>query len=166
MLIPNLIQSNKLQLSLPFHNNDARYNDTSVQKENKKNSRRNTRCKKKRTKWNLDYIKLDKMANIRMSGGYRLHGLLYLSLLYFSFPAMQRYQRGSVRCWLTRINTLGKQVFWKCNRWRMMGTKRLAKWNLCLSLSFSSKLIGKKRKRKGNLWIIIPSQLFSATKYI
>lgn len=49
MLIPNLIQSNKLQLSLPFHNNDARYNDTSVQKENKKNSRRNTRCKKKRS---------------------------------------------------------------------------------------------------------------------
>lgn len=49
MLIPNLIQSNKLQLSLPFHNNDARYNDTSVQKENKKiNSRRNTRCKKKK----------------------------------------------------------------------------------------------------------------------
>lgn len=49
MLIPNLIQSNKLQLSLPFHNNDARYNNTSVQKENKKiNSRRNTRCKKKK----------------------------------------------------------------------------------------------------------------------
>lgn len=149
MLIPNLIQSNKLQLSLPFHNNDARYNNTSVQKENKKiNSRRNTRCKKKRTKWNLDYIKLDKMANIRMSGGYRLHGLLYLSLLYFSFPAMQRYQRGSVRCWLTRINTLGKQVFWKCNRWRMMGTKRLAKWNLCLSLSLSLRNSSEKRERE------------------
>lgn len=65
MLIPNLIKSNKLQLSLPFHNNDARYNDTSVQKENKKiNSRRNTRCKKKK-----DEVK-SRLHKTRQNGEY------------------------------------------------------------------------------------------------
>lgn len=121
---------------------------------------REREIRRKREREKKDGVK-SRLHKTRQNGEYSYVWRLPITRIIISFIFLlfsklcNDKQRGSVRwCWLTRINTLGKQVFWKCSRWRMMGTKRLAKWNLSLSLRNSSK------KEKETLWIIIPRRLF------
>lgn len=121
---------------------------------------REREIRRKREREKKDGVK-SRLHKTRQNGEYSYVWRLPITRIIISFIFLlfsklcNDKQRGSVRwCWLTRINTLGKQVFWKCSRWRMMGTKRLAKWNLSLSLRNSSK------KEKETLWIIIPCRLF------